>query len=220
MEKYIEASLCYNALELGVIKLEDLLCYLITNPVTDDTLIAYRHAILKVPGDQHYYQGVHFLCRAPVEYGAIYSMSNGPITIRPTLTGEEIEVGMFVYKGILLMQQNTAFARKIRIITDQNYIGIYTSDELKISIRARSQKPIDVFDGGIENIDRFLTTLFFFMVLGDWLERLEKYYQPKNFIESLMMCRNKKEKMPEYWEKISPRYERFFKKVFEFSISY
>ena len=218
LERYISLGLVYNTLELGLVSSENLLSHLLTNPVSDNTLIAYRHLLLKVPGNQHYYNGTHFLIKAAPEYGAIYCMSQSPSMIKPTPESDEVDVGIFVYKGVLLMQQQPILAHKIKIITDQILVQLRQSD-ITLAIRARSEKIL----GSISN--RLDQNVFNASLEVDWLDRLNKHYvhtsnipgSPRKicgFHKILMACQQKSTDLPEYWQKMSLRYKELLQGIF------
>ncbi len=205
--QYVASCLVYNALEMNILQVEDILGYLISAQVNDNTLVAYRHLLLRVSGDRHYYKDTHFLARAAPEYGAIYAMSNQATTIRPRPDGDEMEAGMFYYKGVLLMQQQANLAHRIKIITDQTNIRLQPGD-ISLVVKARSEKLLSVI------ATRLSQNIFNAAVEVDWIEKIERYYFPEKLSNILTNFRQRSNLLPLYWQKIAPRCQDFLKKIF------
>jgi len=208
IEKYVACGLVYNALDLSLIKTEDVLKYLLASPVTDAGLIAYRHLLLKVPGDQHFCDNCHFLTKADPQYSAIYAMSNASPIIKPYPDSQYVDAGVFYYKGVLLLQQEPNLLRKIQIITDQTTIRLHLGD-FELVVRARSEKLL----GSITN--HFSHYIFDLAKDVDWFEKIEKYYNtPGNLTPLLVVYQQRSTSLPEYWQKISARCEQLIKRMF------
>lgn len=207
IDKYVASCLVYTALEVNLLQVEDVLSYLITTQVSDNTLIAYRHLLLRVPGDRHYYKDNHFLTRAAPEYGAIYAMSNQAVTIRPRPDGDEMEAGMFYYKGVLLMQQQVNLAHRIKIITDQTNIRLQPGD-ISLVVKARSEKLLSLIT------TRLSQNIFNAAVEVDWIEKIERHYFPEKLSNVLNNFQQRSNLLPLYWQKIAPRCQEFLKKIF------
>lgn len=197
MEAYVNLYRVYNALQLGIINTEQVLEYLLSAEITDATLIAYRHLLLKVPGDQHYVKGVHFLSKAPPVYGAVYALSSAPKMIKVTPNGEEQDSGMFVYLGVLAMQEDPNFAEKIKLICDVTTTKFIIAS-IPLVIRSRSEKILDRID------PRFYNTAFKIVLEVDWIEKVKFFASIQGLEIILKTC---KDRSAEYGQRIIPLYK-------------
>lgn len=224
LDKYVASCLIYNAVEMKLVQVEDVLNYLLSVQVTQNTLIAYRHLLLLIPGDRHYCKGSHFLTRAAPEYGAIYAMSNAPEKIRPLSDGDEVEAGMFYYKGVLLMQQQLHLANCIRIITDQSNYQLQPGD-INLAVKARSNKLLSILTNylsqsitmtEVEKIERYYLSqnILDTMIEVDWIEKMEQFYIPEKLFIILNNFQQRSNLLPLYWEKIAPRCQEFLREIF------
>lgn len=205
IEKYISSYLVYNALQLDLLKLEELLAYLQTVPTSDENLIAYRHALLTSPGDKHYCQGYHFLCQAPIEYGAIYAFSNQPPNLCTQPESDPVEAGSLYYKSIILMHNNPVLANKVMMITDQ--VNFPLHDDVSLIVKARSQQLLEKI------APKLHSCVFEIAQEVDWFDCIEEYYHPAYFNQVIDTYQKKVTNLPLYWERIRDKCRGFLEQI-------
>jgi hypothetical protein len=203
MEYYIEHALVYNALQYGLITVEEVLTYLLDHPVTTSTLIAYRHVLLASPKAEQYCGDTHFLCRASPEYGAIYANSAMPDRIKTTREGEEVSIAPFCFPGLLLITSKPDLGHACAIICDNTNTPCNSNEDVKIMYGARSQRLLQTLGGFI----------FPSALAVDWIEPMRDSYKSTLFPFLVGHCLNLKKEVPVYWKALQKPYREFIEEI-------
>lgn len=210
VEFCIKNHLVFNALKNKLISQEDLLSYLQCKPVTDDNLIAYRHAILFDSSSNQEVNGCHFLIGCPIEYGAVYALSDMPLLIQVFADDEEKkDAGNYIYRGVMLLHKDPVFSDKIKLICDKDCGSQVRMEDITLMIRSRSEKVFSALTFSSTN------TILNILLRCDWIEMFDLVYHPSFLNNLLDRCKDIAQQIPAYWQVMADKYKKYLTKCFK-----
>jgi hypothetical protein len=210
-----------ESLNKKFISLEELLRWLLTAPLSDRSLVAYRAACQVKPPNDHYFSaetptsttdvfGRHFIsCTHAPEYGAIFVLSGGDVNT-PAFRDRNETLAPYLAATVAKLLNDTTFERKMKLICDKSGIpGRFIMDNRPLLFSCHSNSLIQEY---LNRSNQSIESQSSFAIESDYFEALRV---TDNLTDHLMArCRTLMTTAPLYWEGVAKsRYQEFFSKL-------
>jgi hypothetical protein len=199
------------ALKKKFITVDELLGWLVTAPMSDRTLVAYRAACQITSPDDHYIEDRHFLSgvRAP-EYGAIFILSGGDIETPIYKNKPKEQLIQYVAPALARMHTDSTFERKMKLICDKSGVPVrYLQENRSLLFQCHTSNLIREY---LAKTNQGLDSHAQMIIESDYFDALAVADQ---LVEPLMArCQTLISTAPQYWEAVAkPDYRDFFNKL-------
>lgn len=200
-----------SALKKNFITVDELLRWLVTAPVSDHTLIAYRAACQAKNPNDHYLDNRHFLTgvRAP-EYGAIFILSGGDIDTPISKETPNEQLIQHVAPALAKMHNDSNFERKMKLICDKSGVSLrYLQENRSLLFQCHGTNLIREF---LVKTNQTIESQANLIIESDYFGAMSV---TDHLIEPLMArCRTLLTTAPQYWEVVAKsEYREFFNKL-------
>ena len=205
MESLLPFTSMILALHSGYVTLEILLKYLTLVPITDETMVAYRHACLYSLSNQ-YVDNIHFLSLVQTipEYGAIYILSQGDMTVPKELNKECKSIQSSLIHSLVQLQCNRAFRVKMKTLSGSRRNVLFRCF-LDLCIQGRNLQILDYVDTN-DHAETFVMNDYLdsLIISGDVLSLINKRIE---YLQTIY---------PDFWSHAAqPYYQRWIKRALD-----